>query len=141
VSTPPRSPHAPGRPPAVWVVSLVLLLQGIALLGFAAWSAYGMLAVAPSSLGAAAFLTLLLLILGGWALAVGHFLFRGYRWTRSAAVVIQLLAVVLAMPALTSGAALAGVAVVVPAGLALVLLFSRHVGGFAVRPADGSKAL
>lgn len=83
----------------------------------------------------------LLVLFAGWLLVVSHFLFRGFRWTRSAALVFQLFVIVLAVPTLTAGVMWAGLLMIVPAALVLHQLFTKAVMAFMIRSADTSRVL
>lgn len=109
------------------VISLVLVLEALALLGAAAWFVYGLMTQTPLSMSGAIFQLVLLLLLAGWLLAAGHFFFRGYRWTRAAALVWQLFVIVVAFPTLTSGLILPGLLLLLPAAVVLLLIFTRPV--------------
>jgi hypothetical protein len=111
----------------VIVISLVLVLEALALLGAAAWFVYGLMTQTPLSMGGAIFQLVLLLLLAGWLLAAGHFFFRGYRWTRAAALVWQLFVIVIAFPTFTSGLVLPGLLLLLPAVVVLLLIFTRPV--------------
>jgi hypothetical protein len=127
VSIPSADPTPAKRPVAVIVISLVLVLEALALLGAAAWFVYGLMTQTPLSMSGAIFQLVLLLLLAGWLLAAGHFFFRGYRWTRAAALVWQLFVIVVAFPTLTSGLILPGLLLLLPAAVVLLLIFTRPV--------------
>ena len=78
-------------------------------------------------MGGAVFTALVVTAAGIWLLVLGHFFFRGYRWTRAGALVFQLFAVVIAVPTLQGGVLLAGLALLLPAAAVLLLLFTRPV--------------
>ncbi|MGX5716912.1 hypothetical protein [Arthrobacter sp. MAHUQ-56] len=135
---PRRAPDAAGSrgsvPPAAVVVALVAGAEATALLAAAAWYAFQLFSGSPVlSFWGAVFTLGLLLAFSAWLYAVAVFLHRGYRWTRAAALVAQLFVLTIGVPALTSGLVLAGLAMVVPALLAIVLLFSSKVINFASR--------
>ncbi|WP_306556917.1 hypothetical protein [Arthrobacter sp. Marseille-P9274] len=127
MSIPSADPTPARRPAAVIVISLVLVLEALALLGAAAWFVYGLMTQTPLSMGGAIFQLVLLLLLAGWLLAAGHFFFRGYRWTRAAALVWQLFVIVIAFPTFTSGLILPGLLLLLPAAVVLLLIFTRPV--------------
>lgn len=127
MSIPSADPTPAKRPVAVIVISLVLVLEALALLGAAAWFVYGLMTQTPLSMSGAIFQLVLLLLLAGWLLAAGHFFFRGYRWTRAAALVWQLFVIVVAFPTLTSGLILPGLLLLLPAAVVLLLIFTRPV--------------
>ena len=136
MSTPQNSPK---RAPAVLVISAVLVLEALALLAFAGWYGYSLATSTPLSMGGAIFTMVFAAVLAVWLLVVGHFFFRGYRWTRSAAVVWQFFVVIIAVPALQSGLVLPGLAMLLPAAAVLLLLFTKPVLTHTSRVSDGSK--
>ncbi len=124
------------------MISLIVAAEGLALLSAAAWYAVQLLSGAPvASLWGAIFTLALLLAAASWLLAVGHFLFRGYRWTRSAALVAQLFVLTIGVPTITGGYAVAGLAMVIPAVASIVLLFDKRVIAFASRAGGSPPAL
>ncbi len=132
----------PGRPPAVLVVALVVAAEATALLAAAAWYGYQLAAGSPVlSFWGAVFTLGLLLAFSAWLYAVAMFLYRGYRWTRAAALVAQLFALTIGFPTLTGGLPLAGLAILVPAISAIVLLFHNKVISFASRTGSTTPAL
>ncbi|OFI39829.1 hypothetical protein BIU82_01925 [Arthrobacter sp. SW1] len=138
-------PHsAPGtgpRPLGIIVISAVVLLEALALLVAAGLYAFQLLTGAPvASFWGAVFTLGLLLAFSLWLFAVGHFLFRGYRWTRAAALVAQLFVLTIGVPTITGGLPLAGLAMVVPALAAIIFLFEKKVLAFASRSGGSSGA-
>lgn len=116
------------------MVSLVVVAEALALLGAAAWYVYQLLTGAPAaSFWGAVFTLGLLLAFSSWLFAVGHFLFRGYRWPRAGALVAQLFVLTIGFPTLTGGYPVAGLAMIIPAAVAIVLLFDKRVIAFASR--------
>jgi hypothetical protein len=83
----------------------------------------------------------LLLAFAAWLFAVGHFLFRGYRWTRAAALVAQLFVLTIGFPTMTSGLVLPGLAMILPALAAIVFLFQKNVIAYASRVGGTQGAL
>lgn len=137
---------APGpdieRPRGIVVIALIVAAEATALLVAAAWYGYELLTGAPVlSLGGAIFTLGLLLAFSAWLYAVALFLFRGRRWTRAAALVAQLFVLTIAFPTLTGGVILAGLAMLLPAVAALVLLFDKRVISYASRTGDMPPAL
>ncbi|MDI3331996.1 MAG: hypothetical protein QJR09_14890 [Micrococcus sp.] len=123
-----QSPRNP-RPPAVVAVSLVLLLQALGVL--AAAVGFGLqVGTGALNLGAQVFLVALMVAAGVWIGAVGFGLWRGRPWVRAATVVIELFAVILSISFLSAGNALMGALFLVPAAVALVLMFSRQVASY-----------
>lgn len=138
---PGSDPEIPLRPIGAVIIALVLVLEALALLAAAAFYIHGLITSTPASFGGAIFMLALLLLLAGWLLAVGHFLFRGYRWTRAAALVWQLFMFVLGFPALTSGYLIYGLALVIPPAVALLLLFDKRVIAYVSKTAQPPAAL
>jgi hypothetical protein len=138
----PSEPSAGGRPRAIVVIALIAVAEATALLVAAGWYAYGLASGAPvQSFWGAVFTLGLLLAFSAWLYAVGHFLFRGYRWTRAAALVAQLFVLTIGFPTLTGGLVLAGLAMLVPAATAVVLLFDKRVISYASRTGGSPPAL
>ncbi|MET4539727.1 hypothetical protein ABIE37_001501 [Arthrobacter bambusae] len=124
------------------VISAVVLLEALALMGAAAWYAYELLTGAPVLTFWGAVFTLgLLLAFSVWLFAVGHYLFRGYRWTRAAALVAQLFVLTIGFPTMTGGLVLPGLAMIIPAVAAIVFLFQRDVIAYASRTGGTSGVL
>jgi hypothetical protein len=155
VSRPPEHPsnHAddqaggsapdPGvRPAGIKVIALVVVLEAAALLVAAGWYGIQLLTGAPVlSFWGAVFTLGLLLAFAAWLFAVALFLFRGYRWPRAGALVAQLFMLTIGFPTLTGGYPLAGVAMLLPAAVAIVLLFDKRVIAFASRAGGAPPAL
>lgn len=121
----------PVRPGAVLVVAVVAAAEATALLIAGIWYGYQLVSGSPVlSFWGAVFTLGLLLAFSAWLYAVGHFLIRGYRWTRSAALVAQLFVLTIGVPTMAGGIVGPGVAMVVPAIVALVLLFNNKVIAF-----------
>lgn len=134
-------PHGTARPGGVTVIAVILLCEAAALLAVAGWFAFGLLTSTPTSLGGAIFMTVLLLLFAGWLFVVGHFFFRGYRWTRSAALVFQFFAIVVAIPTLTGGVVWLGLLLLLPAVVVVQQLFTRPVVAYTSRTGDGTPML
>lgn len=83
----------------------------------------------------------LLLAFSAWLYAVAVFLFRGFRWPRAGALVAQLFVLTIGVPTLTGGYPLAGLAMLVPAAVSIVLLFDKRVIQYASRAAGAPPAL
>ncbi len=138
----PSDEHSTAAPVAAIVVALIAGAEALALLAAAAWYGYELLTGSPVlSFWGAVFTLGLLLAFSAWLFAVSVFLYRGYRWTRAAALVAQLFVLTIGVPTLTSGLVLAGVAMVVPAAAAIVLLFSNRVISHASRTGSPPPAL
>lgn len=130
------------RPGAVPIIAAIVAAEATALLGAAVWYGYHLLAGSPVlSFWGAVFTLGLLLAFSAWLFVVAVFHLRGYRWTRAAALVAQLFVLTVGFPTLSGGLIPAGVAMVVPAVLALVLLFNSRVISYASRTGGGPPAL
>nr|WP_082049741.1 hypothetical protein [Arthrobacter sp. SPG23] len=139
-------PAAPGaraaRPRTVIVLSLIVAAEATALLVAAGWYAVQLLTGAPVlSFWGAVFTLALLLSFAAWLYAVAYFLFRGFRWPRAGALVAQLFVLTIGFPTLTGGYIAAGFAMLVPAVVAMVLLFNKRVISFASRAGGAPPAL
>ncbi|MET1087851.1 MAG: hypothetical protein ABWY04_12155 [Arthrobacter sp.] len=132
----------PARPAGILVIAIVVALEAAALLVAAIWYGSQLLTGAPVlSFWGAVFTLVLLVAFAAWLIAVATFLFRGYRWPRAGALVAQLFTLTIGFPTMSGGYPLAGLAMLVPAALAIVLLFDRRVIAFASRPGGAPPAL
>ncbi len=130
------------RPRAVSALSLIVAAEATALLVAAGWYAVQLTTGAPVlSFWGAVFTLALLLSFSAWLFAVAYFLFRGFRWPRAGALVAQLFVMTIGFPTLTGGYIVAGLAMLVPAAVALVLLFRKSVISFASRAGGAPPAL
>ncbi|MFF2029472.1 hypothetical protein [Arthrobacter sp. NPDC058192] len=130
------------RPRAVVVIAAVVALEAAALLVAAGWYCTQLLTGAPVlSFWGAVFTLGLLLAFSVWLFAVARFLMRGFRWPRAGALVAQLFVLTIGFPTLTGGFPVAGLAMLVPALAAIVLLFDKRVIAFASRAAGTPPAL
>ncbi|WP_395940418.1 hypothetical protein [Arthrobacter sp. UKPF54-2] len=135
-------PGPVARPAGITVIAVVAALEATALLVAAGWYGFQLLTGAPVlSFWGAVFTLGLLLAFSAWLFAVGHFLFRGYRWPRAGALVAQLFMLTIGFPTLTGGYPLAGLAMLLPAAVAIVLLFDKRVIAFASRAGGAPPAL
>jgi len=138
----PVKPDAPVRPWAVAVIALIAAGEATMLLLAACWYGYELLTGAPVlSFWGAVFTLGLLLAFSAGLYAVGHFLFRGYRWTRAATLVTQVIILTIGFPTLTGGLIWAGLGMVVPALAAILLLFDKRVVTYTTRTGGSSPAL
>ena len=129
-------------PWAARTVAIVAAAEATALLGAAGWYAYELFSGSPVlSFWGAVFTLGLLLAFSAWLYAVAFFLYRGYRWTRAAALVAQLFVLTIGVPTLTSGLVVAGLVMLVPAATAIVLLFTNKVVTHASRTGGAPPAL
>ena len=130
------------RPRPVTVLSALVGAEAAALLAAAAWYGFQLVTGAPVlSFWGAVFTLALLLAFASWLFAVAVFLYRGFRWPRAGALVAQLFVLTIGFPTLTGGYPVAGLAMLVPAAVGIVLLFDKRVIQFASRAAGSPPAL
>ena len=136
------APGVPERPAGILVIAIIVALEATALLVAAIWYGSQLLTGAPVlSFWGAVFTLGLLLVFSAWLFAVATFLFRGYRWPRAGALVAQLFTLTIGFPTMSGGYPLAGLAMLLPAVLAIVLLFDKRVIAFASRAGGAPPAL
>jgi hypothetical protein len=124
------------------VVALIVAVEATALLVAAGWYGYQLLTGSPVlSFWGAVFTLGLLLAFAAWLYAVAVFLYRAYRWTRAAALVAQLFVLTIGFPTLSGGLVVAGLAMLLPAVAAIVLLFHSKVISYASRTGSAPPAL
>lgn len=150
MSRPPVNPAAqpsedpaarPPRPVGVVVAAVLLGLEALALSAAGIWYIVNLLTQPSQSMSAGIFMVVLLFALAAGLGAVAVNLFRGYRWTRSAAFVWQLLMVSLAVPVLAGGEVLTGLALLVPPLVVAFLLFTPKVVAFTLRTGGAQPVL
>lgn len=142
----PNPGEAPGsglvRPRGIVVIAVVVALEATALLVAGVWYGTQLLTGAPVlSFWGAVFTLCLLLAFSVWLFAVARFLLRGFRWPRAGALVAQIFVLTIGFPTLTGGYPVAGLAMLIPAVMAIVLLFDKRVIAFASRAAGAPPAL
>jgi hypothetical protein len=138
----PKAPAAAVRPRSILVVALIVGAEATALLVAAGWYGFELATAAPvRSFWGAVFTLGLLLAFSAWLYSVAAFLVRGYRWTRAAALVAQLFVLTIGVPTLSGGVVWAGIAMLVPSLVAIVLLFHRRVITYASRTGGAPPAL
>lgn len=126
--TPTAAPTPPGpRPRAVAVLAAVVLLEALALALAGARLLWSLVAEEPLTVGGTVFLLVVSLAGALWLHRVARGLWRGYRWPRAAALVVQLFLLVLGVPLLQGGQPAAGLALALPAAVVLLLLFRPAV--------------
>ncbi|ALU40524.1 hypothetical protein AS188_13025 [Kocuria flava] len=126
--TPTAAPTPPGpRPRAVTVLAAVVLLEALALALAGARLLWSLVAEEPLTVGGTVFLLVVALAGALWLHRVARGLWRGYRWPRAAALVVQLFLLVLGVPLLQGGQWAAGLALALPAAVVLLLLFRPAV--------------
>lgn len=122
------SSSTPGaRPREIAVLAGVVLLESLALAAAGLRLVWTLLFEQPLTVGGTVFLVLVLLGGALWLLHVGRGLWRGFRWPRAAALVVQLFLLVLALPLLRAGQWWPGLVPAVPAVVVLLLLFRPAV--------------
>ncbi|WP_460688732.1 hypothetical protein [Nesterenkonia suensis] len=121
--SPRRFTQARPRPWSVWVIFLVLLMQGLAV-GFGSVAQF--IASEPEQLDTIGYIAMLVLylLLAGVLILLGFRLFMGAAGARTPAMVLQLLIVVLSFSFFAGGLWQVGALFVVPAALAMVLAFT-----------------
>ncbi|GAA1341822.1 hypothetical protein [Arthrobacter roseus] len=136
LNTPDSSVAAPA---GVRVVSGLILVETAMLIVVGIWYAVSMFRSESYHAGVAFFSLALIVLAIGWLLAVSIFLYRGYRWTRSAALVWQLFLIVLAFPLFNGEQWFLALCVVAPAATILLLLFSQPVVDFMGRRSENGR--
>ncbi len=121
------------RPVGVYVVAIVVGIEALAIGAMGLYSIFSALTQTPHSMASAVFLIVLLLALAAGLGAVAVNVFRGFRWTRSAAFVWQLLMVAIAVPALFAGTIGLGLLLLLPPVATVYFLFTPKVVAFSLR--------
>lgn len=129
------------RPFGVYVVAVVVGLEALALGVLAIISIVSALTQPMVSVASGVFLIVLLAALAAGLTAVSVNVFKGMRWTRSAAFVWQLLMVAIAVPTLLDGNILLGLAMLLPALAAAYYLFTPRVVEYSQRTAADATVL
>lgn len=121
------SPSRGARPREIPVLVGAVLAEALVLVGAGVLLAGTLLFGRPATVGGTAVLVVVLLAGALWLLHVGRGLWRGFRWPRAAALVVQVFLLVVALPLLQAGQWAAGLVPAAPAVLVLVLLFRPAV--------------
>lgn len=129
------------RPLGVYVVSVVVGLEALALGVAGVWSVISLFTQPVFSLASAIFLSVLLLGLAVALSAVAVNAYKGFRWTRSAAFVWQLLMVAIATPTLLEGNFALGLVLLLPPLAVAFFLFTPKVVAFSLRTGTSNKVL
>jgi hypothetical protein len=113
----------------VVVLSALIFLEAALVGGATAFLVFELLTVQAQSLASALALTVLTALAAVWVVAIAVGLLRGRAWSRGAAIVWQVLQIAVAVGAFQGSFARAEVGwlLLVPALVALVLLFTRPV--------------
>ena len=123
----------PPRPLGVVIAAVLLAAEALALAAAGIWYIVNLLTQPAQSLAAGIFMVVLLFALAAGMGAVSVNLFKGFRWTRSAAFVWQLLMVSVAVPVLLGGEVLTGLALLLPPLIIAFFLFTPKVVAFTLR--------
>ena len=117
------------RHPAVLVLVAVLLLEAAALAAATVYFVIELLVSKPNSVGSAVAITAVIAIGAIWVGFIAIGVLRGRAWTRAAIVVVQVLAAAIAIGSFQGSDPRPGlgVSILVPAVVAVVLLFSKPV--------------
>jgi hypothetical protein len=129
------------RPLGVYVISVVAGLQSLSLAVAGVVFTVGVFTQPSFSLAGTIFLIVLVFALAAALAAVAVNAYKGYRWTRSAAFVWQLLMVAIAVPALLNGSTLIGLVMLLPALAVIFYLFTPRVVDFSLRTGGGQPLL
>ncbi|WP_425860645.1 hypothetical protein [Arthrobacter sp. TWP1-1] len=121
------------RPFGVYVVACVVGVEALALGIAAVWAIISAISAPMFSAASGIFLVVLIAAMAAGLAAVAINVFKGMRWTRSAAFVWQLLMAALAVPALLEGNVLLGLVMLLPAVAAAYYLFTPTVVAFSQR--------
>jgi hypothetical protein len=121
------TPSPGARPREVAALTGAVLLEALVLAAAALRLVATLLFGRPLTVGGTVFLAVVLLAGALWLLHVGRGLWRGFRWPRAAALVVQVFLLVVAFPLLQAGQWAAGLVPAVPAVVVLVLLFRPAV--------------
>jgi hypothetical protein len=140
VSRPQEQPPAV-RPAGVAVIAVILLLEALAFLGISVLFLRTLLTNDPVSVGGSVFLAVFLVLLAVWLVLMARALWRGFRWPRAAALVIQLFLVILSVSFLSNGPVLIGLGMLLPGAVVLLTLFTRPVLAYTVRASGDPKTL
>lgn len=112
----------------VMAAVVLVLLQALAVLGIALDFAGDVGTGQVLNMGGQIALVVLVILGAIWLFAVAFGLWRGGSWSRSAATVVELFAVILSVSFFSAGNVLLGLGFLVPAAAVLIMLFSAPVG-------------
>ncbi len=132
---------APRRPLGVYVIASIVGLQALALAVAGVVFTFAAFNQPSISIAGTVFLIVLVFALAAGLAAVSVNAFKGFRWTRSAAFVWQLLMVAIAVPALLNGSTLTGLVMGVPAIAVIYYLFTPRVVAYSLRAGGGQQLL
>ncbi len=119
----------------------ILLLEALGFLGVGALFLSTLAMGDLVSVGGTVFLAVFLILLAIWLGVLARALWRGFRWPRSAALVIQLFLVILSVSFFSSGSVVIGLAMLVPGAVVLIALFTRPVLNYTSRTTGETRTL
>ncbi len=124
-----RANNSRRRSPALILLAVLLFAEAAALAAVTVWLILSMLTSAPATFGGGIAIISLALLATVFMFAVAAGSLRGRRWIRGAAVTWQLMQLALALGAFQGILAVPSVgwALLIPAVLVIVLLFTRSV--------------
>jgi len=124
-----QTEQSPQRPIALVVLAVILALEAIALAGTAVFLTVEIFAEPSASIGSAVALAIIVALAAVWVAIAIRGLLTGQAWTRAATVVLQILVIAVGIGSVQGPAPRPDLAaaLIVPAVLALVLLFSKSV--------------
>lgn len=121
--------QSPPRSPALVVLVVILALEALALAAATVFFVVELFVRPASSIGSAVALAVIVAVATVWVVAIVRGVLLGQAWTRAATVVLQILIVAVGIGSVQGPEPRPDLAAVliVPAVLALVLLFTRSV--------------
>ncbi|RJU02938.1 hypothetical protein D6T65_02165 [Arthrobacter frigidicola] len=123
------------------MIAGILLLEALGFLGVGALFLSTLAMGDLVSVGGTVFLAVFLILLAIWLGVLARALWRGFRWPRSAALVIQLFLVILSVSFFSSGSVVIGLAMLVPGAVVLIALFTRPVLNYTSRATGETRTL
>jgi hypothetical protein len=131
------------RPTALIALMVVLALETLALAAAAGYFLIELLVAQPRSIANAVALVVVLAIGAVWVGFIVVGLLRGQAWTRAAVIVVQVLFIAVAIGSFQGENARAdlGAGLLIPAVVALILLFTKPVQASTVNRNDESRTL
>ncbi len=117
------------RPPAVTALVAVLLVEAAALAAAAVYLVVELLVATPSSVASAVGITVIVAAGAVWVAFIAVGVLRAQAWTRAAVIVVQVLVGAIAIGSFQGPAPRPdlGVILLIPAVVAIVLLFQKSV--------------
>lgn len=112
------------RPATVMVVAALVLIEALAVLGYAVYYLMHLGDAGELNIGGRIFMLVLCVGAAAWQLSVAVNFFRGRAWTRAAIIVWQLFQVIMAVTYLQTSMFVIALVALLIAGGALILLFA-----------------